>query len=235
MPSPSPSSANMSVLAAAAQRGRPNDAQQELVAIVRAAQAGDDHAWTRLVQRFDRTLRQTARSYRLVPAEVDDVVQATWLDLLEAIEGIREPAAIGAWLVTTTRRNAMGRRQVHVREELTDDPALGDAPNSEGPEANVLMAERRTVLASALAGLPERHRRLVTVLLTQPELDYRQIGQLLSMPVGSIGPIRARALARLARSPELRALTTSAVTALSPRASRSSRATPDRPACLDGA
>jgi RNA polymerase sigma factor (sigma-70 family) len=177
---------------------------------VRAAQAGDEHAWTRLVQRFDRTLRRIARSYRLVPDEVDDVVQTTWLDLLEAIERIREPAAIGAWLVTTTRRNALRRRQVHVREQLSDDPVLGDAPDSEGPEAELLTAERRTVLADALIGLPERHRQLLTVLLTQPELDYRQIGQLLSMPVGSIGPIRARALARLARSPELRAISASA-------------------------
>jgi DNA-directed RNA polymerase specialized sigma24 family protein len=97
-----------------------------------------------------------------------------------------------------------------VREQLSDDPVLGDAPDSEGPEAELLTAERRTVLADALIGLPERHRQLLTVLLTQPELDYRQIGQLLSMPVGSIGPIRARALARLARSPELRAISASA-------------------------
>ena len=77
----------------------------------------------------------------------------------------------------------------------------------------MLTAERRKILAGALAGLPARHRQLMTVLLTQPELDYRQIGQLLSMPVGSIGPIRARALARLARSPQLRAVSAPAPSA----------------------
>jgi hypothetical protein len=46
----------------------------------------------------------------------------------------------------------------------------------------------------------------VTVLLTQPTLEYREVGELLSMPTGSIGPIRARSLARLARDAQLRAL-----------------------------
>jgi hypothetical protein len=44
---------------------------------VQGARAGDRDAWTRLVQRFDRMLRRIARSYRLTPAEIDDVAQTT--------------------------------------------------------------------------------------------------------------------------------------------------------------
>jgi RNA polymerase sigma factor (sigma-70 family) len=179
---------------------------RELAAIVGAARAGDAEAWTCLVRRFDRVLRRIARSYRLAPADVDEVVQTTWLELLEAIQRIREPAAIGGWLATVTRRNALRRRQVHVREQLSDDPQLGDRPDSDGPEGSVLAAERRAALDGALAALPDRHRRLLAVLLTQPALDYREVGELLCMPVGSIGPIRARALARLARDPQMRAV-----------------------------
>jgi hypothetical protein len=46
----------------------------------------------------------------------------------------------------------------------------------------------------------------VSVFLTQPALGYREIGELISMPTGSIGPIRARSLARLARDTRLRAV-----------------------------
>jgi RNA polymerase sigma factor (sigma-70 family) len=183
-----------------------HDYDRDQVAITRAARAGDADAWTCLVRRFDRVLRHIARSYRLAPADVDEVVQTTWLELLEAIHRIREPAAIGGWLATVTRRNALRRRQMHVRERLTDDQQLGDRPDSDGPEASLLEAERRAALAGALAALPERHRRLLTVLLTQPALEYREVGELLGMPVGSIGPIRARALARLARDPRMRAV-----------------------------
>jgi RNA polymerase sigma factor (sigma-70 family) len=184
----------------------PADEERELVALVRAAAGGDAGAWTRIVERYDGTLRRIARAYRLGPADVDDVVQTTWLELLVMIERIREPAALGGWLATVTRRGALRRRRAPLREQPTDDPRLGDRADGEVLEDGVLIEERDAALRSALHGLPDRQRRLLLVLLTQPNLDYRQIGEQLGMPVGSIGPIRGRALARLARDEQLRAL-----------------------------
>jgi DNA-directed RNA polymerase specialized sigma24 family protein len=78
-----------------------------------------------------------ARRRPLVPARaerhVDDVVQATWLRLLEDIRRLREPAAVAGWLETTTRRNAMRHLYGRNREELSGDPRLGDRPHSGGP------------------------------------------------------------------------------------------------------
>jgi RNA polymerase sigma factor (sigma-70 family) len=135
-----------------------------LVSLVRAARSGDHAAWTSLVRRFDRSLRTIARSYRLAPADIDDVVQATWQSMLEDIERVREPAAIAGWLATTTRRHAMRVLQKPARERLSDDPRLGERSVTDGPEEVLLAAERRDVLAAALATLPQRHRRLMTVL-----------------------------------------------------------------------
>jgi RNA polymerase sigma factor (sigma-70 family) len=171
-----------------------------------AARSGDHAAWTSLVRRFDRGLRAIARSYRLDHADVDDAVQATWLSLLEDIERIREPACIAGWLATSTRRNAMRILQRRVREIVSDDPGLGDHPVPDDPAAAVLAAERRNALADALATLPERHRELMTMLATQPGVTYSRVSELLTIPIGSIGPIRARALARLSRNRQLIAL-----------------------------
>jgi DNA-directed RNA polymerase specialized sigma24 family protein len=113
--------------------------------IVRAARGGDHAAWTALVRRFDRRLRTIARSYRLSAADVDDVVQGTWLQLLEGIHDLREPAAIGGWLATTTRRNALRALQRDVRERLSADPALGDRPDAPQPHIHVLAAEQRAI------------------------------------------------------------------------------------------
>jgi RNA polymerase sigma factor (sigma-70 family) len=209
MPNPCPSSEEPRALPAVAPRVRHSFRERELAALVHSARAGDPEAWTRLVRRYDRMLRHIARSYRLGPAEVDDVVQTTWLNLFEAIDQIRDPTAIGAWLATATRRAALRRIQSHVREQLTDDPQLGDRPDDDQPDVILLALERRAVLNDAIARLPVRHRDLVTVLLTQPTLEYREVGELLSMPTGSIGPIRARSLARLSRDARLRALSDS--------------------------
>jgi RNA polymerase sigma factor (sigma-70 family) len=179
---------------------------RELVALVRAARAGDHDAWSGLVRRFDGPLRGIARSYRLAPADVDDVLQATWIRLLRHIGRIHEPAAIAGWLTTTVRRESMRLLQRPVREQLVDDPALGDRPEPDSAEAALLAAERRAVLDRALASLPERHRQLMMLLASEASPDYGRISEALDMPRGSIGPIRARCLARLERSVELRQL-----------------------------
>src|SRR4051812_41178891 len=162
---------------------QPRKDDPTLVALVCAARSGDHAAWTSLVRRFDRTLRTIARSYRLAPTDVDDVVQTTWLSMLEEIHHVREPAAIAGWLATATRRHAMRVLQKPARERLSDDPRLGERAVTDGPEEILLAAERRDVLAAALATLPQRQRRLMTVFVTQSAVDYSHVSELLSMPM----------------------------------------------------
>jgi RNA polymerase sigma factor (sigma-70 family) len=182
---------------------RPSGADAAVVELVRAARAGDDHAWERLVDRFSPMLRGIARSYRLSPSDIEDVLQNTWLRLFNHIDRVREPTAIAGWLATTTRRECLRLLQLPTRECPTADPDLGDSGDSLDPERELLAAERRMVLGRALATLPERHRKLMTLIVAQPDNDYEQLSAILAMPVGSIGPIRARSLARLRRHPEL--------------------------------
>jgi RNA polymerase sigma factor (sigma-70 family) len=184
----------------------PSRSDHELAAVVRAARTGDDDAWARLIARFDRGLRRIARSYRLSPADVDDAVQAAWVRLFQHIGRLRDPGAVAGWLATTTRRESMRLCQAPVRERLTDDHRLGDGASEDGPETAVLASEQRAIVGRALATLPDRNRRLMTLLADQPGCDYSEISAALAMPLGSIGPTRARSIARLRWHPELRGL-----------------------------
>ena len=160
------------------------------------------HRLSRLVNRFDRRLRSVARSYRLAPQDVDDAVQETWVKLYEHIDGIRDRAAIAGWLTTTVRRQSLRVLQMHVREHLTDDPELLCGSQDDGPEPQLLESERRLALTRGrlAAGPPAAPDDAARV---RRGANYEQIGAKLDMPVGSIGPIRARSLARLQRHPEL--------------------------------
>jgi RNA polymerase sigma factor (sigma-70 family) len=194
-----------STVAHDAQTGRDDDADRALVALVYAARRGNEAAWSRLVARFDPMLRKVARSFRLGPADVDDVVQATWTRLYSHIGTLREPAAVGGWLATTARRQALHLLQQQAREQLVDDADLG-AVDARTPESVALESELHETFMRAVAALPTRQRRVVTAIVAQPNLDYQQLGELLEMPVGSIGPTRARGLAVLERDNELRRL-----------------------------
>jgi RNA polymerase sigma factor (sigma-70 family) len=181
-------------------------ARPSLPELVHAARAGDEHAWTILVRRLEPMMRSIVRRYGLSAAQVDDVLQTAWLRLFEHIGSMRAPEAVAAWLGVTVRREAFRVLQGHVREHVTDVPPVDELADEGAPETELLHAERRRVLARAIATLPARHRRLMDVLLSEPGLDYRQVSARTGIPRGSIGPIRGRCLARMADHPEVQAL-----------------------------
>jgi RNA polymerase sigma factor (sigma-70 family) len=187
-----------------------SSADRELASLMEAVRANDNTAWADLMRRFERMMRAVARSYRLNEADVDDVLQTVWLRLHEHIDRLRNPNAVAGWLATTTRRESLRLLQMQTREQLTDDAELLEAVDLDRPDARLLAAERNDVLQRALETLPAHQRRLMVLLVTEP-VDYRQISAKLDMPIGSIGPTRARSLTRLGRHQELRELNRVAV------------------------
>jgi RNA polymerase sigma factor (sigma-70 family) len=178
----------------------------DLGALVRRAVDGDPAALTWIVERFDPSLRAIVRFYRLSPWDVDDVVQATWLQFMEHGRSLREPAALKGWLATTARRQCLRVLQRRVREQPSDDPALGEDMRVVEPCEELIAAERRAALYSAVAQLPVSSRRLMTLMIARPGMSYGQVSELLGVPIGSIGPTRQRCLSRLSHMPEIRAL-----------------------------
>ena len=172
--------------------------------LVERAAAGDQHAFNDLVERFAPLVWRIARSYRLSAADAGDVSQTTWLRLVEALERIREPERLGAWLVTTAKREALAA--IRRRDRLVPDADLsavepeapGRVPAVAPTGTDVLEKdETRVAVLEAWATLPERCRGLLSLLLADPPVPYEQIGASLGMPIGSIGPTRQRCLGRL--------------------------------------
>ena len=165
--------------------------------LVRAAAAGDQAAWSELVERFQGLVWATARSFRLSRADAADVAQTTWLRLVENLDRIREPDRLGAWLATTARREAFRHLRLHGRELTSDEADLFEAPVDDPLEVALLTEERDTALWRAFAQLSERCQTLLRLLVSEDEPSYEAIGAALDMPIGAIGPTRMRCLDKL--------------------------------------
>jgi RNA polymerase sigma factor (sigma-70 family) len=174
----------------------------DLERMLHAAAHGDSAAWAAIVERFSSLVRSIGRRHRLAAPDVDDVAQTTWLRLFEHVARVREPNALGGWLATTARHESLrvlarSVRDVPCELELPDtEPAEHSEPESHG-------AEWRSTIAGAIARLPARQRALMTMLLEEPAPSYAHISATLGMPIGSIGPTRARCMERLSRDPAL--------------------------------
>lgn len=167
--------------------------------LVHAAAGGDEDAWSSLVVRYMPLVRSVIRAYGLSGDNADDVNQTLWLRLVEHLKDIREPRALPGWIKTTTRNECIQllkaiRRTVPVGASL-DPVALPDTDRELDEE--LLRAERHHALLQALAELPDHQRNLLILLAADPPLSYEEISRRLDVPIGSIGPTRARALRRL--------------------------------------
>jgi RNA polymerase sigma factor (sigma-70 family) len=175
--------------------------------LVRAAAAGDAAAWNELVDRFSPLVWSICMRCRLSRADAADVSQTVWLRLTERLDTLREPAALPGWIATTTRRECLRtieRKHGEVLSPMEIDVAADQ--ESTDPARALLQHERRDALLAALGELPESARRLLLMLMADPPIPYAQISEALGIPIGSIGPTRARHLQKLRQSPALAGL-----------------------------
>jgi RNA polymerase sigma factor (sigma-70 family) len=181
----------------------PAASASELERVVRAAADGDRDAVSQLVQRFAPRVRSVARAHRLAAHDVEDVTQTTWLRLVEQVHTIRNPIAIGAWLESTARHECLRIIKKNARERPTDNELVFDAPVP--MDEQPLPASGRWVpaLDAAVKQLPGHQQQLLSMLFTDRSPRYTDISRALGMPIGSIGPTRARSLARLRRNRDL--------------------------------
>jgi len=157
---------------------------------------GDDAAWRLAVERYRGLLHWVARRHRLTAEETADVMQETWTRLLEHLDTIRDPEHLGGWLATTTSRQCLAVLRQRRRETPAPDGVV-DSPDSWDVDDRLDAVQRGIALRRAVATLSRRERELIEVLLEPEPPSYAEISRRLSMPIGSIGPVRGRAMRRL--------------------------------------
>jgi RNA polymerase sigma factor (sigma-70 family) len=176
--------------------------------LVTRARHGDQRGWDTLVERYAPLVWSICRSYRLNRADTDDVGQTVWLRLVAQLDQVRDPAALGGWIATTTRRECVKVRRAAQRSQTSWELDTGNIPDTktEPPDSGLLAAERDAALRQAFACLPPRCQQLLNILIEDPPVPYAQISARLGIPVGSIGPTRNRCLQKLRRHPAVAAL-----------------------------
>jgi RNA polymerase sigma factor (sigma-70 family) len=177
-----------------------HDGSMDISQLVRRAAMGDRSAWEHLVDQYSRLIWAMTRDFKLPESDAADVVQVTWLRLLEHIDRIEHPDRIGSWLATTARHECL--RHVAARSRITlvrdDEMTLdGAVPHQPEIDERLLADERAEAVRDALARLPSRWQKLLELLMADPPTSYVEISSQLGLPVGSIGPTRRRCLERL--------------------------------------
>jgi RNA polymerase sigma factor (sigma-70 family) len=173
----------------------------DVEALLDRARCGDAAAWEAIVERFAGVDWAAANTFRLHAIDAADVSQTTWLRLVQHLDRIEHPDRLAGWLATTARRESLRVLRMAGRQVPVPDPEVIDLRESTsgGADRDCLVAERDELLDELFLRLPARCRQILASFYDDSPSSYRELAALLDMPIGSVGPTRARCLEHLRR------------------------------------
>jgi RNA polymerase sigma factor (sigma-70 family) len=173
--------------------------------LIRRCQQGNEGAWQQLLNKYERLVYSIPLRYGLSREEAADIAQNTFTILIESLDTLSEDSRLGAWLATVARRQSwrlLERNRREVASEGLDGADLVERAVFLGKSNadSVEHWELTEFLDTGLSQIGEPCRRLLLALYFEPESSsYAEVAASLGMPIGSIGPTRARCLKRLRR------------------------------------
>jgi RNA polymerase sigma factor (sigma-70 family) len=172
--------------------------------LLAGASQGQWEAWDEIISRYGGLVIRAATRIGLGHSDAADVAQLTWLQLWRRGHQVREPDRLGAWLVATARREAIRLATASKKYVLYADPAEEHSMSHRTAVRDVYAVEQGPEwdLQQALNRLPPRYRTLLQLLSSDLELSYSEVADRMGLPIGSIGPMRMRAIRMLGKMPE---------------------------------
>lgn len=171
----------------------------DLGELLRLAAMNDWAAWHEMVKRFGHLIMRTAVTTGLNSSDAADAAQLTWLRLHEHIREIREPEHLPSWLAVTARREALRIALAAKRYILCAEPDTDYGTRRSWAVTDIYPVEGdySPVMEVALRNLPARYEQLLRLLVSEDCPSYTEVAKKMGIPIGSIGPMRMRALQML--------------------------------------
>jgi RNA polymerase sigma-70 factor (ECF subfamily) len=160
---------------------------------VRRVQAGDTEAFEPLVEKYKRKVFRLAYQVLRDQEEALDTAQEAFVKAFRALPAFKGDSAFYTWLFRITMNVALDRK----RQRSTRTKSLGaeDVPPEEwertatstdpDPEDVATSVERRERIRKGLDSLSEHHRAII-ILSDIEGLQYREIAEVLGIPMGTV-------------------------------------------------
>ena len=179
----------------------PQSAQSD-AKLVEECLNGSEEAWSNLIDKYKNLIYSIPVKYGFRQEDATDIFQSVCVALLSELAKVREPKALGSWLIRTTSRKCFRWREEHRKHEETElNERYMHGEAQDVPENLFREVEKEQFLREAVMELPADCRRLVQLLFfSNPPLDYDQAAAELGTVKGSIGPMRMRCLEKLRKS-----------------------------------
>ena len=171
--------------------------------LIRRCREGSAGAWQQVLNKYERLVYSIPLRYGLSRDDAADIAQITFTILIQSLDSLAEDSRLGPWLATVARRHTWRLLERNRREAASERLEETDIAESavvlgKSDAESIEHWELTEWLEAGLSEISESCRELLLALYFQPERSsYAEVAERLDMPIGSIGPSRARCIKRL--------------------------------------
>jgi len=163
--------------------------------IMRRVAGGDHRAFTRIVKRYQPRAWSVAMRYCGNQAAAQDIVQDTFLRVLQYAGRYRPEGRFPAWFFRILTNRALDDTSAGPVLFVADPP---DPPGPQGPPELLDAARRNASVERALRCLPET-QRMALLLKYSEGMGYDEIAQVMNTSPKAVERLLARGREKLAR------------------------------------
>lgn len=162
----------------------------EPTSLLKRAQQGDGASVERLIELYQDTIYSMAVSITRDPHQAEDLAQDAWIKILRGLPSFRHDSKFSTWLYRITMNTFLNAARAMKREQ----EVVGSlSPESDSSQRQL---EASLDVHEAVRVLPEEFRSVV-LLRYVADLSYKEIANVLDLPLGTVQSRLKRALDKL--------------------------------------
>lgn len=175
-------------------RTNASDSSLEDDKLIMAAKDGDEKAYKKIVNKYERPLHFHIRKMVKDAGQVQDLVQEAFTKAFDSLDSYSSSYAFSTWLYriatnhtidymrkkklqTVSISKPVDTGQGEVKRQITDKNAQADRP--------VLQKQRKNIVRQAIDELPEKYKKVIEMRHME-EKSYQEISEALERPLGTV-------------------------------------------------
>lgn len=162
--------------------------------LVKKAKGGDEEAYKKLVDKYERALYFHIRKMVKSREQIEDLVQEAFVKAFDNLNTYSTNYAFSTWLYRIATNNTIDYlRKKKLNTLSIDDPVktksgememqLPDA--SASTDRDIIRKQRQKIVQKAIQDLPEKYRKVIE-LRHMEEKSYQEIADILDSPLGTV-------------------------------------------------
>ncbi len=174
--------------------------QQTDVAIIQRVLKGEQHAFSLLMAKYEAPFLRFATQYTKDPDDAADVVQEAFIKIYRNLTAYDKKRPFSSWAYRIVRNE--GLNWLRARKRLTfgetAELILNQVFSASSPELEYAQVELQDRMRNCFAAMPETYAQPLKMHFIE-EKSYQEIGQVLKLPIGTVGTRINRAKAMIKR------------------------------------